>query len=110
MLSIEARESRCCSESFEQIQAESRLQDSLLWGEAGKTQPRWLKALWLKVLGPFEWHKFRIKRHFWLFWLGEKCQAVGFFWEMCRGLSMAHVEKNTKPTMQAVSSREGRKV
>ncbi|HQR14750.1 MAG TPA: glycosyltransferase [Nitrospira sp.] len=86
-------------------------QDSLLWGEGGKkTQPRWLKALWLKVLGPFEWHKFRIKRHFWLFWLGEKCQAVGFFWEMCRGLSMAHVEKNTKPTMQAVSSREGRKV
>lgn len=60
-------------------------QDSLLWGEGGKkTRPRWLKALCLKILGPFEWHKFRRKRHFWLFWLGEKCQAAGFLWEMCK--------------------------
>lgn len=62
-------------------------QDSLLWGEGGrKTKPRWLKALWLKMLGPFEWREFQQTRHFWLFWLGEKCQAAGFFWEMCRGM------------------------
>lgn len=61
-------------------------QDSLLWGEGGKkTKPRWLKAIWLKLLGPFEWHKFPRTRHFCLFWLGEKFQAAGFFWEMCRG-------------------------
>ncbi|MCW5798886.1 MAG: glycosyltransferase [Nitrospira sp.] len=85
-------------------------QDSLLWGEGGKkTEPRWLKALCLKMLGPFEWHKFRSKRHFWLFWLGEKCQAAGFFWEMCRGMSTTEVEKQAKPMVQAISSRVERK-
>ncbi|HND03724.1 MAG TPA: glycosyltransferase [Nitrospira sp.] len=81
-------------------------QDSLLWGEGGKkTKPRWLKALWVKMLGPFEWQKFRRKRHFCLFWLGEKCQAAGFFWEMCRKRSMTHIDRKTKPMVQAVSSR-----
>ncbi|MGC3972993.1 MAG: glycosyltransferase [Nitrospira sp.] len=85
-------------------------QDSLLWGEGGKkTRPRWLKALWLKMLGPFEWHKFQRKRHFWLFWLGEKCQAAGFVWEMCRGMSATHVEMKAKSMVQAVSSRVERK-
>ncbi len=61
-------------------------QDSLLWGEAGrKTNPRWLRAIWEKALGPFEWRQFQEKRHFWLFWLGEKCQAAGFLWELLRG-------------------------
>ena len=60
-------------------------QDSLLWGQGGKkTDPRWLKALWVKVLGPFEWRHFQEKRHFWLFWFGEKCQAAGFLWELLR--------------------------
>ena len=85
-------------------------QDSLLWGEGGKkTKPRWLKALWLKMAGPFEWHAFRNKRHFWLFWLGEKCQAAGFLWEMRRGMSTAHVETQAKPMVQAMSSEVERK-
>ncbi len=85
-------------------------QDSLLWGEGGKkSQPRWLKALWLKVLGPFEWHTFRIKRHFWLFWLGEKCQAAGFFWEMCRGTSADSGGTNSKPVVHVNASKVERK-
>lgn len=61
-------------------------QDSLLWGQAGKkTHPRWFKALWEKLLGPFEWRRFQQMRHFGLFWLGEKCQAAGFLWGLWRG-------------------------
>lgn len=56
-------------------------QDSLLWGQAGKkTPPRWLAAVWSKLLGPFGSKQFRHKRHFWIFWLGEKAQAAGFAW------------------------------
>ncbi|MBS0169076.1 MAG: glycosyltransferase family 2 protein [Nitrospira sp.] len=85
-------------------------QDSLLWGEGGKkAKPRWLKAFWLKMLGPFEWHKFRRTRHFCLFWLGEKCQAAGFAWEMCRGMSATRGEERANLMVQAVSSRVERK-
>lgn len=60
-------------------------QDSLLWGQAGrKAKPRWFRALWEKLFGPFEWGQFRDKRHFGLFWCGEKCQAAGFFWELLK--------------------------
>jgi len=66
-------------------------QDSLLWGRGGrKANPRWFRALWEKLFGPFEWGQFQEKRHFWLFWCGEKCQAAGFFWELLR--RMASVE------------------
>ena len=86
-------------------------QDSLLWGESGKkTKPRWLKALWLKSLGPFEWHQFRCKRHFWLFWLGEKCQAAGFFWEMCRGIPATSDERLVNPVAPVNASKVGRKL
>lgn len=80
-------------------------QDSLLWGVGGKkTKPQWVKALWLKLLGPFEWHAFRRKRHFWLFWLGEKCQAAGFCWEMCRGMCVTPENTNSKSMGQHVVS------
>lgn len=85
-------------------------QDSLLWGEGGKkTRPRWLKALWMKLLGPFEWRKFPQKRHFWLFWLGEKCQAAGFFWEMCRVMPSSRHETYAKDRTPAASSPVERK-
>ena len=65
-------------------------QDSLLWGQAGKkAHPRWLRAVWEKLLGPFAWGQFHSKRHFWLFWIGEKCQAAGFLWELFRGTLVA---------------------
>lgn len=61
-------------------------QDSLLWGRAGrKADPRWGRALWEKLFGPFDLGRFQDKRHFWLFWIGEKCQAAGFLWELWRG-------------------------
>jgi glycosyltransferase involved in cell wall biosynthesis len=61
-------------------------QDSLLWGQGGKkADPRWLRILWVKMLGPFGWRKFHRKRHFWLFWLGQKCESAGFLWELLRG-------------------------
>ena len=79
-------------------------QDSLLWGEGGKkTQPRWLKALWLKILGPFERHLFQQAGHFWIFWLGEKCQSAGFVWEMCRVMVGTLGERAAKTKGQAVS-------
>ncbi len=65
-------------------------QDSLLWGQAGKkADPRWLRAAWEKLAGPFAWGQFHSMRHFCLYWLGEKCQAAGFLWEMLRGRVLA---------------------
>ncbi|MBA3753580.1 MAG: hypothetical protein H0X01_05470 [Nitrospira sp.] len=64
-------------------------QESLLWGQAGrKTDPRWLAALWTKVIGPFGGKVFQSRRHFWLFWLGEKCQVAGFLRELLRRKSV----------------------
>ena len=61
-------------------------QDSLLWGAAGKkTEPRWLRALWEKALGPFDWGDFPDKRLFWFFWIGAKCESAGFLWGLLRG-------------------------
>ncbi|MBX3345410.1 MAG: glycosyltransferase [Nitrospira sp.] len=61
-------------------------QDSLLWGADGKkTNPRWMTAIWLKLVGPFARKEFHDVRHFWWFWLGEKFQAAGFLWGMWRG-------------------------
>lgn len=58
-------------------------QDSLLWGQKGqRTSSRWFSAIWAKLVGPFDVHRFQKKRHFMLFWLGEKFQSVGFLWEM----------------------------
>lgn len=54
---------------------------SLVWGNS-QTAPRahWLTALWQKVIGPFDLHSFPYARDFWLFWLGEKLQGLGFIW------------------------------
>ena len=61
-------------------------QDSLLWGAAGKkAEPRWLRALWEKALGPFGWGDFPDKRLFWFFWIGAKCESAGFLWGLLQG-------------------------
>jgi glycosyltransferase involved in cell wall biosynthesis len=54
---------------------------SLVWGN-NQTVPRahWLMALWYKAIGPFDSHSFPSPRDFWLFWLGEKLQGLGFVW------------------------------
>jgi glycosyltransferase involved in cell wall biosynthesis len=60
-------------------------QNSLLWGQDGKkSKPRWGRAVWEKVVGPFDVRNFSKRRHFWQFWIGEKCQALGFFWAVIR--------------------------
>jgi GT2 family glycosyltransferase len=59
--------------------------DSLLWGNAGvKRRPAWLMAVWRKLIGPFDAHHFSSWRNFWLFWLGEKFQSLGFLWGLLR--------------------------
>lgn len=61
-------------------------QNSLLWGRDGKKSgPRWIQAFRQKILGPFDVKSFAKARHFWEFWLGEKCQAMGFLWGLVRG-------------------------
>lgn len=62
-------------------------QQSRIWRANGTSALGLLSAGWHKVIGPFEAHRFRRRRHFWLFWLGEKIQAMGFAWGLLsRGL------------------------
>jgi GT2 family glycosyltransferase len=61
------------------------VQDSLLWGRNGmKSKPQWSRAFREKIIGPFDLKSFPKAWHFWEFWLGEKCQAMGFLWGMAR--------------------------
>jgi glycosyltransferase involved in cell wall biosynthesis len=61
-------------------------QRSLLWGAPGKDhRPRWIAALWRKLLGPFDRKSFGSARRFWTFWLGEKAQSLGFLWAIATG-------------------------
>ena len=55
-------------------------QRSRIWTARGPSTLGLISAAWHKVVGPFEAHRFRRRRHFWLFWLGEKVQALGFAW------------------------------
>jgi hypothetical protein len=36
--------------------------------------------IWKKGLGPFDLQSFSTKRHFLVFWIGEKAQAFGFLY------------------------------
>ena len=58
---------------------------SLIWdsGEA-KASPRWLTALWRKGVGPFDVGSFSKLLYFWMFWVGEKFQSLGFLWGMIK--------------------------
>lgn len=61
------------------------VQDSLLWGRNGiKSKPRWARAFWEKIVGPFDMKSFKKTWHFCIFWVGEKCQAMGFLWGIIR--------------------------
>jgi GT2 family glycosyltransferase len=62
------------------------IQKSLLWEPSGPgNRSRWFRAMWLKLLGPFDYRSFDRPREFLLFWLGEKFQGAGFlFWMVFR--------------------------
>jgi len=56
-------------------------QPSLLWGHGRNGQSaEWLKVLWFKVVGPFDVKSFQSLADFFVFWLGEKIQGIGFVW------------------------------
>ena len=60
--------------------------DSLLWGAGNKSSgPRWAAILWEKIIGPFNWGAFEHRRHYVLYWLGQKAQGLGFLWGLSRG-------------------------
>jgi len=55
---------------------------SLLWDDSRTRVPgfKWLVMVWKKVLGPFDRKSFSSRKHFWVFWVGEKFQAFGFLY------------------------------
>jgi hypothetical protein len=52
--------------------------ESLLWGGARRSGPRWAAIVWNKIVGPFNWSAFDQVRHYALFWVGQKVQGLGF--------------------------------
>ncbi len=60
------------------------MNQSLLWGQDTKSGANFLKVIWRKVIGPFDWQSFSTIRYFALFWLGEKSQSAGFLWGLLR--------------------------
>jgi len=56
-------------------------QPSLLWdGDKSGRKTNWLKAVWVKVIGPFDVNSFPSILDFFVFWFGEKIQGLGFLW------------------------------
>ena len=68
-------------------------QKSRIWNANGSRAGGLLSAAWHKGIGPFEAGRFRRRRHFWLFWLGEKVQAIGFAWGLVSLFRWAPVAK-----------------
>jgi hypothetical protein len=65
--------------------------DSLLWGAGNKPSgPRWAAILWEKIIGPFNRGAFEHRRHYLLYWLGQKAQGLGFLWGLSRGRQTLH--------------------
>ena len=54
-------------------------QDSLLWGEVGaKADPRWCKAIWTKLIGPFMGRRFKVGGISGCFGLARSVRQPGF--------------------------------
>jgi glycosyltransferase involved in cell wall biosynthesis len=71
-----------------------RVHQSLLWsGQHTPALVRWAQALWKKLAGSARPGEFSRPAHFWWFWLGEKCQGVGFLWGLMRRYPMRRVMK-----------------
>ncbi len=67
------------------IQKASGLRDpaprGMILGKSGKAKwLGWMKALWLKGVGPFGRQGFLSVRDFWVYWIGEKIQGAAFVW------------------------------
>lgn len=54
--------------------------NSLLWNEKSFDVFKWINIMWKKGLGPFDRSSFLDLKSFFIFWLGEKIQAVGFLY------------------------------
>ncbi len=59
-------------------------QPSLLWDPQHNVLLRWLRIVAAKVVGPFTWRKFSRKRFFFVHWVAEKMQSLGYLWGMIR--------------------------
>lgn len=56
---------------------------SLLWQDGKKnTVFKWMYIVWKKGLGPFDHKSFSSAKHFFVFWIGEKAQAIGFLYSV----------------------------
>jgi len=59
------------------------IQKGLLWEPSDSgNRSRWFRAMWLKLLGPFDYRSFNGPKEFLLFWLSEKFQVAGFLFGM----------------------------
>lgn len=52
----------------------------LLWDNYAHQNPakKWLKVIWQRIFGPFDYKSFSQLQYFILFWIGEKAKAFGF--------------------------------
>ncbi len=63
------------------VNSKTTVHKSLIWGQINtKKGAKWFQAFWYKVIGPFDMRSFKQMRNFWLFWIGEKIQGIGFVW------------------------------
>jgi GT2 family glycosyltransferase len=78
---------------FDQKRLPSRItpHESLLWSAGTKpSRPRWAAILREKIIGPFNWRAFEHRRHYVLYWLGQKAQGLGFLWGLIRVRQTLH--------------------
>lgn len=77
------------------IQASSKskvpLQKSLLWSNKAKT--KWIKIIIHAGLGPFNFQKFKHKRYFFLYWLGQKSRSLGFLYGLWQARKNKKINK-----------------
>jgi glycosyltransferase involved in cell wall biosynthesis len=69
---------------------------SLLWSD--KKSSFWktaLKLIWYKGVGPFDRSNFRSWSYFLRFWVGEKCQSVGFLWGHLKSRSVRQASSSS---------------
>lgn len=85
-----------------QIQKNKKLLEapdkSLLWNgrKARFSVLKWMVMIWKKVLGPFDWSSFSSIKYFFVFWIGEKLQALGFLYALAFKFRNSQHKKTVK--------------